>query len=105
HDHTSQPRLGVPGESEKALIIKEIVSEDSDAQKMPGEGAPPGRDRQNPGHIPGVQDRRENETGAERPKHAAPPITHEEEANQPRYNKKDYVVAIMLLMPVWRNRV
>ena len=54
HDYASQPWFGVPGESEKALIIKEVVSEDSDAQKMPGEGAPPGRDRQNPGYIPGV---------------------------------------------------
>ena len=35
------------GKSEKALIIKEVVSEDSDAKKMPGEGAPPRRDWQN----------------------------------------------------------
>src|SRR5437867_2992457 len=31
-----------------------IVGEDSDAQKMPGEGAPPRRDWQNPSYIPGV---------------------------------------------------
>jgi len=54
HDYASQPWFGVPGESEKALIIKEVVSENSDTQKMPGEGAPPGCDRQNPSHIPGV---------------------------------------------------
>jgi len=54
HDYPPQPRFGVPGESEKALVIKEVVSEDSDTQKMPGEGAPPGRDRHNPSHIPGI---------------------------------------------------
>ena len=54
HDYASQPRFGVPGKSEKALIIKEVVSEDSDAKKMPGEGAPPRRDWQNPSYIPGV---------------------------------------------------
>ena len=54
HDYASQPRFGVPGEREKALIIKKVVSEDSDAQKMPGKGVPPGRDRHNPSYIPGV---------------------------------------------------
>ena len=54
HDYASQPGFGVPWEREKALIIKEVVSEDSDTQKMPGEGAPPRRDWQNPSYIPGV---------------------------------------------------
>ena len=54
NDYASQPGFGVPGEREKALIIKKVVSEDSDAQKMPGKGVPPGRDRHNPSYIPGV---------------------------------------------------
>src|SRR5205823_12016935 len=85
HDYASQPWFGVPGESEKALIIKEVVSENSDTQKMPGEGAPPRSHWQNPSHIPGVKGRRENENSAERPKHAAPPIAHEKETNQRRH--------------------
>src|SRR5947208_1389290 len=34
HDYASQPWFGVPGKSEKALIIKEVVSENSDTHKM-----------------------------------------------------------------------
>ena len=54
HDYASQPRFGVPGEREKALIIKEVVSEDSDTQKMPGKGTSPGRDWQNPSYVPSI---------------------------------------------------
>src|SRR4029077_17247297 len=37
-DHPSQPRLSVPGKSEKPLVIEEVISENSDGQKMPGKG-------------------------------------------------------------------
>src|SRR5436305_12633952 len=104
NDYASQPRFGVPGEREKALIIKEVVSENSDAQTMPGKGASPGRDRQNPSYIPGMQHWRENETGAERPKHAAAPIAPQKKTKQRRHHQKAAVAAGTLRMPAWQNR-
>src|SRR5438105_203080 len=72
---------------------------------MPDKGASPGRERQDPSHVPGMQDRRQNDCGAERPEHSALPISHENKRDDRRNDDDDDVVPIMLLMPVWPKRI
>ncbi len=67
---------------------------------MPGVGAPPRGQRQNPGAIPWMQNGSEDERGSERPKHAAFPIPNEEGRGRDDGHNKDDVVMIIFLVRV-----
>ena len=73
-DEGAEPWLGVPGEEEEAFVPEEVVGEESYREDVPGIGAAPGGEREYPGAIPGMENRRKDKCGAERPEHPAFPI-------------------------------
>src|SRR5438477_3261302 len=107
-NHPAQPRIRVPWQfhgKEASLIEKQVISENRDAEQMPSKGASPRRERQDPSHVPGMQDRRKNDCGAKRPEQSAFPISHEYQCDDRGDDADHDVVTIMLLMPVWPKRV
>ncbi len=78
-DKGAEPGFGVPRQSEKAFVPKVVVGKEADREDLPGVGAAPGRQRQNPGEVPRMEDRGEDERGAERPEHPAFPVPKEKE--------------------------
>src|SRR5205823_5721640 len=67
-DELAHPRFGVPRQSEKSLVPKQVIREKSNRENAPSVGAAPDGDRQNPDAIPRVQNGTKQEDGAECPK-------------------------------------
>lgn len=65
----------MPRQKKEPRIPEKEVGEEGDGKNIPGEGAPPRGQGQNPGAIPGMKDRTQDERRAERPKHPAFPVS------------------------------
>ena len=73
-DDGAQPWFGVPGQGEEAFVPEKEISEERDRQDVPGKGAAPGRERQDPWAIPGMEHGTQHERGPEHPEHRAFPV-------------------------------
>src|ERR1043166_10125441 len=67
---------------------------------MPGVGAPPRGQRQNPGAIPWMQNGSEQENGPEHPQHSSFPIPNEEQRDHDDGHNENDVVMVIFLMRI-----
>src|SRR5262249_51181293 len=82
------------------FVPKKVVAEDRDGKDLPRFNPSPGGEGKNPGAVPGMQHRAENQCCAHDPQCSAPPVANEEKRNCDHGDDDDDVIMIISLVRV-----
>ena len=90
----------MPGQSKEPFIPKQKICEERDGENEPGVSASPRGEWQDPGAIPGMQDRTKDKRNPEYPNYPALPISTKQKGDQHNADNKDDIVMIIFLVRV-----